>query len=304
MDKIAAGIGTLYGFDAAENRLVDTAALSALLGYGESELEGKPTDTLLGTDSMGAAEAIASGQTDVLAPFTKKDGSPFWGLHITLEKSDNLHRMLLIPAPYTGARTQESAESMAELQERLDRNEQMIGSLCLRASQDSLTKILNAASSRQLAEEYLAQSEPCCAILVIDLDDFKAVNDTWGHMFGDTVLIRVAETIRRLFRSGDIVGRIGGDEFFVLMKGTCDCELISRRCETVIAELGALRFAANKEARIGCSVGAALCLDGGCDYKTLFNAADRALYLAKSAGGGQYRLAPIPENAEKKETEV
>ena len=64
---------------------------------------------------------------------------------------------------------------------------------------------------------YLKKSKNSCAVIVIDIDDFKVINDRYGHMIGDNVLVCAAQAIRNQFRSQDIVGRIGGDEFLVLM---------------------------------------------------------------------------------------
>lgn len=159
-----------------------------------------------------------------------------------------------------------------------------------RAERDSLTKLLNAHTTRKKAEEYLLEAgdEMECAFLIIDLDNFKRVNDTFGHLFGDIVLTQAAQTIRKLFRSQDIVGRIGGDEFMVLMKNVSDRALVNKRCVQLLEAFHA-NFIGNMYGNgISCSIGVAFSPIHGKGYVDLFRCADYALYQAKDLGKNQY----------------
>jgi len=158
------------------------------------------------------------------------------------------------------------------------------------AEQDSLTKICNAHTTRRLAEEYLSQSgdNVHCALLVIDLDDFKSVNDQYGHMFGDEVLVQVAKTIRKQFRSDDIVGRIGGEEFMVLMKDVTVSTKIEERCRQLVEAFHEIKKGELVDGMISCSVGVAVAPVHGVEYGDLFRCADQALYRAKALGKNRY----------------
>ena len=155
---------------------------------------------------------------------------------------------------------------------------------------DSLTNLYNASTSRKLAEEYFAESCPDgqCALLIIDLDDFKKVNDQRGHMFGDAVLIQVARAIRKLFRAKDIVGRIGGDEFMVLMKDVSDKEIVKKRCCQLNDILKTVFDEEFSDFKPTCSIGVGFAPEHGDSYFTVFCCADQALYRAKAAGRQQY----------------
>lgn len=162
-------------------------------------------------------------------------------------------------------------------------------SLLARAEQDSLTRLLNAHTTRRLAEEYLSvgTNNTHCAMLIVDLDDFKRINDQYGHLFGDEVLICVANILKRTFRNNDIVGRIGGDEFLVLMKNISDSSKVLERCSCVLESIRASSGRCELMASIGVGIvsGSATC------YEELFRRTDEALYQAKRAGKNQYILS-------------
>ena len=172
----------------------------------------------------------------------------------------------------------------------IDAEKQAAQALQSRAEQDSLTKLLNKDAARKQAEEFFIRYSGSVggALLLIDLDDFKQVNDRNGHLFGDTVLIRVAQEIRRLFRGQDIVARIGGDEFMVVMRGVADRQLLEQRCQQLIQLVGnAFR---SYKLQLGCSIGIALAPLHGQSYFDLFRHADQALYLAKAKGKNGYAI--------------
>lgn len=128
------------------------------------------------------------------------------------------------------------------------------------------------------------------AVFFVDLDRFKAINDSLGHIFGDELLRLVAERLTGIFRSSDIVSRIGGDEFVVVVEGA-DEPLAVRLAERVIAELTRpFCLSGGNIANIGASIGVRL-FNGSKDHADkLIDDADRALYQAKLAGRGRYHL--------------
>ncbi len=155
-----------------------------------------------------------------------------------------------------------------------------------KAERDALTDLLNKESSQRLTEEHLAENTDgqISALIIIDLDNFKNVNDRYGHLFGDEVLSRISREIGRLFRSTDVVGRIGGDEFMVFTPNISDCKLISERCETLIKTTSGLFEGHMQELGLSCSIGIAFSPEHGTAYTELFRHADIALYRAKHLG--------------------
>lgn len=169
-----------------------------------------------------------------------------------------------------------------------------------RAFQDPLTGLPNrmlfedrlahalqrhARAAEQISERSLGK----VAVLFVDLDGFKPVNDSMGHAVGDTVLIEAARRLREAARDADTVARIGGDEFVLLMEdvsSVADCASLARR---LIAALTAPLEAAGRRVALSGSVGIAVYPDHGDADKLLLNA-DAAMYTAKRTGGGTYAL--------------
>ena len=114
------------------------------------------------------------------------------------------------------------------------------------------------------------------------------VNDRKGHLVGDEVLVQAAQTIKKLFRVQDVVGRIGGDEFLVLMKDISDQEIVRKRCEQLNEEFHEIYKEHLGENRLSCSIGVAFSPSHGDSYVELFHCADKALYEAKALGRDQY----------------
>jgi len=157
-----------------------------------------------------------------------------------------------------------------------------------KADRDSLTKLYNKNASRRHVEAYLS-SRPAteqAALLIIDLDNFKKVNDQYGHMYGDAVLIQAAAEISSFFRDKDIVSRIGGDEFMVFMKNIPGRALVEQRCQQLIRAIHLLYHEQLAECNLSCSIGAALIPAHGTSFQELFQRADRALYSAKTQQKG------------------
>ena len=160
------------------------------------------------------------------------------------------------------------------------------------AERDSLTKLLNKASTQEFATEYLKTKDrnAIAALLVLDLDNFKTVNDTLGHLYGDVVLTQVGSVLKKFFRSNDIIGRIGGDEFLILLKDIPSQNVLKERCALL---LDTLRIALDNIASnipVSCSVGCAIAPEHGKTYPELFRRADEALYYAKNKGKNQFKF--------------
>lgn len=161
-----------------------------------------------------------------------------------------------------------------------------------RAERDGLTKLLNKASTQQLAGEYLSSLPPdgMAAMLILDLDNFKTINDTYGHLYGDAILTQIGTDLRNLFRSHDIIGRIGGDEFLILLKNIPSEALVHERCALLLETFRESFSRILPDLKVSFSIGAALAPAHGTTFSELFQRADDALYAAKGKGKDQYVL--------------
>ncbi len=162
----------------------------------------------------------------------------------------------------------------------------------LKLKQDDLTKLLNKSTTNSEVEAFLKQNvRGTHALMLIDVDNFKGINDTLGHMFGDNVLITVARKIKDLFRATDIVGRIGGDEFLVFMKHT-DYYQAKLKAESICRNVRQTYHGGSKEkVEVSCSVGVAIIGTVKESYSSLFARADMAMYQAKEGGKNRYKIA-------------
>ena len=159
--------------------------------------------------------------------------------------------------------------------------------LTVYASTDSLTQVLNRAAFSTLVDAYLkdvhTHDDRYGALLIVDADNFKSVNDTYGHDRGDEALITIARSIKSMLRSPDLVGRMGGEEFGVFLPGatTAQAELVAERIRRTVA---AAPFAPGGTAhQLSVSVGGAV-FRATVPFHDLFRAADQELYRAKQAG--------------------
>lgn len=157
------------------------------------------------------------------------------------------------------------------------------------ASHDALTGLTNRAAFEQSLNRVIAaaRSGSESSLIYIDLDRFKPVNDTAGHAAGDALLKQVAQTIRDSCRSHDVVARIGGDEFAILLEG-CPLEGGRRVAEKIVRAIGALAFSwAGRDYRIGASAGIATIGLAPASPLGFMGEADAACYAAKGAGRGR-----------------
>lgn len=160
-----------------------------------------------------------------------------------------------------------------------------------KAERDALTQLFNKATTEQLISDAVsANTEELSALLVLDLDNFKSINDTYGHLYGDAVLTKVGATLKKLFREKDIIGRIGGDEFVVYLQNIPSVELVHSRCALLAETFRSMMQETAPELTVSCSIGAALFPENGRDYTALFRCADEALYQAKKLGKDTYTI--------------
>lgn len=138
------------------------------------------------------------------------------------------------------------------------------------------------------ALRYAAQWRTKCAFMMIDLDRFKAVNDTLGHLVGDQLLARVSDRLKSIMTENELCGRLGGDEFAIVVRDASDPNCLQRVAANVIHQLSQPYEVDHHTLYIGASVGSAIGPDDGNTVETLMRNADLALYRSKEEGGGQH----------------
>ena len=258
-------------------------ALAAMLGLPEKELEGRLLSTYLDVEQFhpGAFDRLWSeGRDEVQAEGKLRDAA---GREIWVSISGSLVR------DDSGA----PAFVIALLEDITGRkaHEQL---LTYRALHDPLTDLPNRVLFRDRLEQALRlarRAKEGLALMLLDLDGFKEVNDTHGHHVGDLVLIEVSGRLLHSVRVSDTVGRLGGDEFAVLLPDVNDEVGVSRATVQILERLRQPMEVGGVTCLIGASIGVALYPLNGSDVDALLAAADAAMYAAKRGGSG-FRLAP------------
>ncbi|MCF4126225.1 EAL domain-containing protein [Methylobacterium sp. SyP6R] len=263
----------------AAGRLVEAnRAFRSALGEGADPV-GRPLADLVAPEDAGvlaemlAASAQAAGDRGPAVRemrFPRPNGGPIWarvsavGLHLPQNPVSTLLQVEDITA------RREAERRIAHM-----------------ARHDALTDLPNRTLFRERLDALLRQGAG--AILWLDLDRFKVVNDTLGHAAGDTLLCEVARRMRAVLRPDDTIARLGGDEFAVLL-GDGDPLAASQAAGRLIAAMQAPVVVAGRPMHVGVSIGVVLAPCHGRDADTLMARADRALYGAKAAGRSTFRL--------------
>jgi diguanylate cyclase (GGDEF)-like protein/PAS domain S-box-containing protein len=161
------------------------------------------------------------------------------------------------------------------------------------AHHDALTELPNRALARDRAQVAMAiaeRSRQKLALIFLDLDDFKTVNDSLGHAAGDALLREVAARLRRCTRDSDTISRQGGDEFLIVMPEMPDTDAVAAAAGKVVEAMVASFSIEGQEVATSVSAGIAVYPDDGKDFDTLLKKADTAMYHAKDSGRGTYRF--------------
>ncbi len=192
-----------------------------------------------------------------------------------------------------GARMAELAEVNEALKRELAKRRQAEAELARYAHYDSLTNLPN----RRLFHSHLGQALELAhrnhrklAVLFIDLDHFKSINDTWGHTVGDRLLQGVAKWLKSCLRASDVVARLGGDEFIILLPEITQAEDAITVAKKLIGTLKKPFRIEGRELFTSASIGISLYPDDGDTPETLMKNADTAMYCVKQEGRNNHRL--------------
>jgi diguanylate cyclase (GGDEF)-like protein/PAS domain S-box-containing protein len=161
------------------------------------------------------------------------------------------------------------------------------------AGHDALTHLPNRNLLTDRLRQAIAQAlrqNTLLAVCYLDLDDFKPINDRYGHDIGDRVLVSVAERLTAMIRDSDTVARIGGDEFVLLLTGAEAPVDFRPVLERLVAEIAAPYQVDNRHLSVTASIGVAICPLDDSDPDTILRHADQAMYSAKQAGRNRYQL--------------
>lgn len=166
-----------------------------------------------------------------------------------------------------------------------------------KAQRDALTGLLNRGAIEKEINERLENMSDTddCALFIIDLDNFKMVNDTLGHQTGDMVLQRVSKCMSSMFRATDIVGRLGGDEFVIFLSGGINEDAVRRKGHALCDQL---QFSVGTRSQILVSASVGIHISHGGNFENIYQAADLALYKAKKSGKQCYCLTRSEKGVE------
>ena len=170
-----------------------------------------------------------------------------------------------------------------------------------RTKTDPLTRLLNKSATQDLIEMlvstgYGVSSDKKCALMMIDVDKFKLVNDIFGHMVGDHVLALIGRLIRENFKGMDVTGRIGGDEFMVFLKDVGSSEIAGVLAKELMKSVKECFVGQELDGYVSLSIGISIFPDDGKSFGDLYHAADLALYHVKENGRDNFHIYDGTEN--------
>lgn len=175
------------------------------------------------------------------------------------------------------------------LANKLEQKIREVSDIKSRTGRDALTGLWNREYTEDAVNSML-QSGTGGAVMMIDMDNFKLINDNYGHIAGDKTLKMFADTLREYSVEGDVLCRIGGDEFVVFVKGTPSNSELSRRAADIISDICRKIGECGFETDTSVSIGIAKTPDDGTDFASLYNSADKALYYVKQNGKNSYHF--------------
>jgi|GEM_PF-2686539 len=180
-----------------------------------------------------------------------------------------------------------------------------------KAARDPLTGLFNKTTTEVLINSNLNLENlggEKNALMIVDVDNFKDINDRLGHFYGDLVLKQLAEGLQELFSPEDVVGRIGGDEFFIFLRDYGSTKGLRKKAEEIQTLFRKIFHENMETVHISASIGIALCPEHGEDFYTLYQNADTALYVSKQWGKDGYTIfgdqVPIPYQANRSKVDL
>ena len=190
-------------------------------------------------------------------------------------------------------RTRELAETIEQLEEEISEREKVSAELNFLANHDALTGLPSLRLCKDRLDRSLAEArrnQQMSAVMFLDLDGFKEINDSYGHEFGDLVLKVTADRIQAEIRETDTVARIGGDEFVIILSRVPDLEIVERIATNLNRQISQSIHIVQFEVSISASIGISLYPDHGSTAEDLIRSADKAMYLVKNSGKNGFQF--------------
>ena len=198
------------------------------------------------------------------------------------------------------SRTRKLAQTVKRLEEEIKEREKIAAELDFLANHDALTGLPSLRLCKDRLDHSLAEARrnrQMSAVMFLDLDGFKEINDAHGHEFGDLVLKEIANRIKGEIRETDTVARIGGDEFIIILSSVPELEIVERIATSLIERVAAPFDIRQVEECVSASVGIALYPEHGTTAEELIRAADKAMYAIKRRGKNSFGLYAVEEEA-------
>lgn len=195
------------------------------------------------------------------------------------------------------SRILEMMDMRRQLADKLEQKIKEVSDIKSKSRQDALTGLWNRAYTEETVNS-LAADGASGALFMIDMDNFKAINDNYGHIEGDNTLKMFAETMRKYSSDEDILCRIGGDEFVMFIKGITSKSELRNLAGDIISDLCAKLEAKKFETNSSVSIGISQIPEDGTDFSTVYNAADKALYYVKQNGKNSFHFFSEQKTAE------
>lgn len=189
------------------------------------------------------------------------------------------------------ARTRELANTVKQLQEEIEEREKIAAELDFLANHDALTGLPSLRLCKDRLNQSLAEARrnrQASAVMFLDLDGFKAINDRHGHEFGDLVLKVAADRIKAEIRETDTVARIGGDEFVIILSSLPETEIVRRIATNLVAQLARPIYIEEVKIGISVSIGISMYPENGTTAEQLIRSADQVMYRVKHAGKNDF----------------
>ncbi len=292
----------IFEWDFLDNKIVALSNFETLFGRSPST-RNSVTDAL-------DAKMIHSDDHDAFHYLfdTILSGKNVSELRVRIKDAEDIFHWCSISAIVvndSNGKPHKAIASLENIDERVEKEEH----LRRKAEMDQLTGLFNKITTEYLIKESLKHrcfADDKYALLIIDIDNFKKVNDTLGHLYGDSVLKQLASHLKPLFRKDDIVGRVGGDEFFVFLKNYQSVYFLEKKSEEICRLFHKTFQEGNTSVNVSASIGISLCPENGTVLDELYKAADIALYNAKARGKDQYVIfdGNSPDTYQSSRTEI
>ncbi|WP_125140771.1 EAL domain-containing protein [Clostridium transplantifaecale] len=275
------------GFDAGRSKKVIEGFTQAVEGWEEIPAEYR-RDFLEYLSRIYQNKSGESLKHEV--PMREKDGSLRW-IRVACETIRNGDGKPVKAVGYYVDITEEKKKNVENKADKkaleLLRKQKL--KLTRMAENDALTGLYNRQTAIPRIKEFLQNMDgETAALIMLDLDNFKLVNDVFGHAYGDSVIAGNAAKLKSFFRQDDIICRIGGDEFLVFCKNICE-EVLENKITQVIDEMKTTYENGEQKMTFSVSAGYAMMPDQGKEFDELYQRADIALFAAKTGGRGTFR---------------